>query len=88
MTRQTQFLLIIIFSAIMTTVGNFAIIYIFHPMGFPITTMLARFILPALFYIIAISYILGRKVSLFKISHKAKMGSYLFYTRKMPQTTH
>ena len=65
MNKAALFLLLVVSTAIVTALGNFCVLYSFGSGTLPVLTVLGRFILPALLYVLAISALLGMNVRLF-----------------------
>ena len=60
-----KFLFFVVITAVVTVLGNLAVLYPFSSGAIPFGTMVARFALAALVYVIAVSMVLGLKAPLF-----------------------
>ena len=65
MNRNIIFLLLVILTAIVTVSGNFCVLYFFGSGEIPVLTVIRRFALPALLYVLVISALLGVNAPLF-----------------------
>ena len=65
MNRHISFLLLIVISAVITVLGNFAVMCLFHTGEIPLLTTIMRLSLPSFGYVLVISALLGSKARLF-----------------------
>ena len=65
MSKNTIFLFIVIITAIVTVVGNGAVLFFFGSGEIPVAILLRRFIGPAILYVLSISALLGVNAPLF-----------------------
>ena len=82
MKTQFKFLTLSIISAIVTVASNFLILYLFRSGDLSFGVMLARFILPALIYMAAVSLLIGRSAFLFSSPDLESEGEPLFASLK------